>query len=226
MRASLPWSLSMKTPLSCIALLLLAGCKPEVVPPADTAPAPSDAGAATATVPAAPASAPPAMAPPSFDCAKAVSEAEKLVCSDPELAALDRRLSARYGEAKDADPAVQRGWVKGRDECWKAQDPRLCVLEAYRTRLAELAIAAPGAAIPKPVEYRCSDNRLPFTMAYYNDLDPPAAIMTLGNDQAIVFPQPAASGAKYGRVGVEYWEHQGEASVDFFGTKLSCKPLP
>ena len=49
--------------------------------------------------------------------------------------------------------------------------------------------------------------------------------MTWGNDQAIVFPQPAASGAKYGRVGIEYWEHQGEASVDFFGNKLSCKPV-
>jgi uncharacterized protein len=50
--------------------------------------------------------------------------------------------------------------------------------------------------------------------------------MVFGNDQAIVFPQPAASGAKYGRTGVEYWEHQGEASVDFFGNKLSCRPTP
>ena len=71
----------------------------------------------------------------------------------------------------------------------------------------------------------CSDNRKPFTMVYYNDIDPQAAVMTWGNDQAIVFPQPAASGAKYGRVGIEYWEHQGEASVDFFGNKLSCKPV-
>ncbi|MBD9480380.1 MliC family protein [Pseudoxanthomonas sp. PXM02] len=217
----------MKAPLSCIVLLLLAGCKPEGAPPVANAPAPSLADTTPAAAPAGPANAAtPAIAPPSFDCAKAASEAEKLVCSDAELAALDRRLSARYREAKDADPAIQRGWAKGRDDCWKAQDARLCVLEAYQTRLAELAIAAPGMAVPKKVEYRCSDNRAPFTMTYYNDLDPPAAIMALGNDQAIVFPQPAASGAKYGRVGVEYWEHQGEASVDFFGTRLSCTPLP
>ena len=80
--------------------------------------------------------------------------------------------------------------------------------------------------VPTTVEYRCSDNRKPFTMVYYNDIDPQAAVMTWGNDQAIVFPQPAASGAKYGRVGIEYWEHQGEATVDFFGNKLSCKPVP
>ena len=217
----------MKAPLSCIALLLLAGCKPEAVSPAATMPGPADTGAAATAVPAgqADAATTAAVAPPSFDCATAASEAEKLVCRDAELAALDRQLAARYAEAKDADPAVQRGWAKGRDECWKQQDLRLCVLDAYRTRLVELAIAAPGAAVPTPVAFRCSNNREPFTMTYYNDIDPQAAVMMLGNDQAIVFPQPAASGAKYGRVGVEYWEHQGEASVDFFGNKLSCTPV-
>lgn len=215
----------MKACLPCIALLLLAACTPDVVPPAATAPAPADAGAATAAVPAeSPAATAPAVVPPSFDCAKAASEAEKLVCGDVELAALDRQLAARYGETKGADPATQRGWVKGRDDCWKAQDPRQCVQEAYKTRLVELALAAPGAVVPTPVAYRCSGSSAPFTMAYYNDLDPEAAVMTLGKDRAIVFPQPAASGARYGRTGVEYWEHQGEARVDFFGTALNCTP--
>jgi len=211
----------MKSPLLCFPLLLLAACAPETPAPAATAP--------VATAPAGNVAAPetaPALAPPSFDCAKAASEAEKLVCTDAELAALDRQLATRYAEAKDADPAMQRGWVKGRDECWKADDVRLCVLESYRTRLVELAIHAPGLVVPKAVEYRCDDNSKPFTMTFYNDLDPVAAVMTWGNDQAIVFPQPAASGAKYGRSGIEYWEHQGEASVDFFGNKLSCRPVP
>jgi uncharacterized protein len=215
----------MKSPLLCFPLLLLAACAPETPAPAATAPASAPAATAPAANVAAPETAP-ALAPPSFDCAKAASEAEKLVCTDAELAALDRQLATRYAEAKDADPAMQRGWVKGRDECWKADDVRLCVLESYRTRLVELAIHAPGLVVPKAVEYRCDDNSKPFTMTFYNDLDPAAAVMTWGNDQAIVFPQPAASGAKYGRGGIEYWEHQGEASVDFFGNKLSCRPVP
>lgn len=215
----------MKSPLLCFPLLLLAACAPETSAPVATAPAPAPAATAPAANVAAPETTP-ALAPPSFDCAKAASEAEKLVCTDAELAALDRQLATRYAEAKDADPAMQRGWVKGRDECWKADDVRLCVLESYRTRLVELAIHAPGLVVPKAVEYRCDDNSKPFTMTFYNDLDPAAAVMTWGNDQAIVFPQPAASGAKYGRSGIEYWEHQGEASVDFFGNKLSCRPVP
>lgn len=214
--------LSLTLPLSCAALVLLAACKPEAPATAADAPAPPAVAATDAEAATPPA---PAMAPPSFDCAGAAGEAEKLVCGDAELAALDRRLATRYAGTRDADPAVQRGWVKERDACWKAADARLCVLESYRTRLAELAIAASGAVPPPIVEYRCSDAGKPFTMVYYNDIDPPAAVMTWGNDRAIVFPQPAASGAKYGRTGIEYWEHQGEASVDFFGNKLSCKPV-
>ncbi|WP_334178513.1 MliC family protein [Pseudoxanthomonas sp.] len=217
----------MKSCLPCIALVLLAACSPAPAPTATDPSAPADPGvaAAMAAVDQAAAAAPQAKTP-SFDCANAESQAEKLVCADATLAALDRQLAARQAEANDRDPAVQRGWAKGRDECWKAEDARVCVLEAYKTRLVELAIAAPGAAVPKQVGYRCSDNRLPFTMTYYNDIDPQAAVMVWGNDQAIVFPQPAASGAKYGRTGIEYWEHQGEASVDFFGNKLTCRPLP
>ena len=33
---------------------------------------------------------------PSFDCAKAKTEVEKLICSDPELARLDREMADKY----------------------------------------------------------------------------------------------------------------------------------
>lgn len=208
----------------CSTFLLLGACTAPAPPAAAPAKAPPAAAPASVETPST-ATTTPAVAPPSFDCAKAASEAEKLVCGDAELAALDRQLAERYAQSGKKDPAIERGWIKGRDECWKEDDPRTCVLDAYRTRLVELAINAPGMVVPKAVEYRCSDNRNPFTMVFYNDIDPRAAVMTWGNDQAIVFPQPAASGAKYGRSGIEYWEHQGEASVDFFGNKLSCRPV-
>ena len=181
-----------------------------------------------------PAAVPPPAEPvkPSFDCAKTEHEAETLVCTDYGLAALDNRLDELYaaelakpGASKDL-AATQRGWVKGRDECWKADDKKLCVEESYRTRIAELQINSPGAMAATAVEFKCNDNSKPFTMAYYNELDDKPAIITLGNDQAIIFPQPAASGAKYGRKGIEYWEHQGKSTVDFFGIALECTPVP
>jgi uncharacterized protein len=218
----------MKTASSLIAVaLLLAACSKPETPAAPAA-------AETVAVEPAVAAVPPPTGPvtPSFDCAKAESEAETMVCADHGLAALDNRLAEVYA-AELAKPAAakdlaarQRGWVKGRDECWKADDKKLCVEEEYRTRIAELQINSPDAMAASAVEFKCNDDSKPFTMAYYNDLDDKPAVITFGNDQAIIFPQPAASGTQYGRKGITYLEHQGKATVDFYGIALECTPLP
>ncbi len=73
---------------------------------------------------------------PAFDCAKARTSAEKLICEDADLAKLDRLVADRYAAALEATKALdtgsaeaentlranQRGWIKGRDDCWKAAD--------------------------------------------------------------------------------------------------------
>jgi uncharacterized protein len=71
---------------------------------------------------------------------------EEMICKDAELSALDRKLSTIYTaaarKAKNEHPpmlkAEQRGWIKGRDECWKADDNRSCVRYQYQRRIAEL----------------------------------------------------------------------------------------
>ena len=218
----------MKVVLPFVAvLLILTACKQQATAPVELVNNISVEATVVAPVPP-----PPEPVKPSFDCAKTEHEAETLVCTDYGLAGLDNRLSEVYvaelakpDAAKDL-PATQRGWVKDRDECWKAGDKKLCVEESYRTRIAELQINSPGAMVATAEEFKCNDNSKPFTMAYYNELDDKPAVITFGNDQAIIFPQPAASGAKYGRKGIEYWEHQGKATVDFFGIALECTPVP
>jgi uncharacterized protein len=57
---------------------------------------------------------------PAFDCSKATGSIETLICGDPALAALDRKLDgvyrAAFAKAQDDMPRVlraeQRGWVK------------------------------------------------------------------------------------------------------------------
>jgi len=83
---------------------------------------------------------------PSFNCAKASSSVEKLICNDAELADLDRSLSSLYSRVMENSSAAdqkrlkteQRGWVKGRDDCWKSDDMRGCVAREYRYRIDEL----------------------------------------------------------------------------------------
>jgi len=85
-------------------------------------------------------------ASPSFNCAKATHEAEKLICKDAELASLDRDLAQLYAAVLKNTPArdqkllkaEQRGWIKGRDDCWKSSDARGCIVEAYQDRTSEL----------------------------------------------------------------------------------------
>jgi uncharacterized protein len=85
-------------------------------------------------------------AKPSFNCGKASHEAEKLVCQDDELAALDVSLTNLYNTLMKKTPAAkkktlkaeQSGWVKGRNDCWKSADKRACIKSEYETRIAEL----------------------------------------------------------------------------------------
>lgn len=111
---------------------------------------------------------------PAFDCTKAESSAEKLVCEDAELAALDRRLAHRFAaavevaegldvgaeETTNALRAMQRGWISGRDECWKEPDLRVCVETEYLQREAELVAEFMLEAASETVELTCGPRAL------------------------------------------------------------------
>lgn len=214
-----------------LSALALAACKP----------ASDDAATPAASAPAAPASESPkpvATTPasagvgtgegPSFDCAKAASDAEKTVCGDARLSALDRELAALYKAAQTGPgeldvAAEQRGWIKGRDACWQAVDANRCLVESYQTRIVEVRLSSASAPAAKAVQYTCDEASKPLSVVFHNELDLQVAVVRLGRDQAITFAAPSASGSRYTREGVEFWEHQGEATLEFYGTRLSCK---
>jgi uncharacterized protein len=172
-------------------------------------------------------------AEPSFDCTKASGQVEALICRDDGLAALDRKLASAYARALERvredgyeDPKVmQRGWVKGRNDCWKAEDVRGCVETQYKHRIAELKIQYGDMVVPTPANFRCG--AMDLTAVFYNETDPPAAVLTQigqsGPDQVIAYQAISGSGARYLGQNVEFWEHQGEASVNWFGQQLTCK---
>jgi uncharacterized protein len=85
-----------------------------------------------------------AQAKPSFDCAKARSFAERNICSDPELARLDRELGRLYARAKRAavDPAA---FQRQSDAQWRRRErtcrDRSCLVRWYADRREQLAQA-------------------------------------------------------------------------------------
>ena len=90
---------------------------------------------------------------PSFDCAKAKTRVEKLICSDAELAKLDREMSSEYhslvsdktldGELKEILKNNQKKWLYSREKtpCLENEDvseQQKCIKNVYRIRIKEI----------------------------------------------------------------------------------------
>ncbi|MFM8342144.1 MAG: DUF945 family protein [Methylomonas sp.] len=83
---------------------------------------------------------------PSFDCNKASSTAEKLICSSNQLAILDVQLNGLFKQAlvnaSDSKPVIasQKAWIKNvRGLCNDVE----CMVNAYQQRLDQLAKLSP-----------------------------------------------------------------------------------
>jgi uncharacterized protein len=170
---------------------------------------------------------------PSFDCSKVeAGSIEELVCKDEGLSALDRTLAGVYGaasaKATNEHPPVlkaeQRGWIKGRDDCWKSDDVRACVEDAYRWRIAELQARYQLIAGRGPVFYQCGEPTAYEVVVTYFETDPPTAIVERGDSVSLMYRQPSASGAKYQGRNESFWEQHGEAVLTwgYDGPELHC----
>jgi uncharacterized protein len=175
-------------------------------------------------------------APPSFDCAKAEGAAQQLVCKDEGLASLDRELSRLYRLAvsgKHMTPArldelkaTQRGWIKGRDDCWKAEDKPLCVSDSYRQRIAELQARYALLPATGPVFYSCDGIAAKEVVATFYPTDPASVVVEFGDSTSLMLQQVAASGSRYQGRNESFWEHQGKAVVvwGYQAPEMQCEP--
>jgi len=176
---------------------------------------------------------------PAFDCAKAQGEVETLICKDATLGALDRKLDEVYkaalAKARDNMAATlradQRGWVKGRDECWKtrgaptyltaswtASTVRECVEGTYRVRISELQAVWQLAPAKPAASYVCQNNSANEIVATFYATDPPTARLERGDRTLTVWQVTAASGAKYEGQNVTFWSKGSDATVTWLNT--------
>jgi uncharacterized protein len=174
---------------------------------------------------------------PAFDCGKVrAGSIEELICKDKGLSALDRKMAEVYAaaskKATNEHPPVlkaeQRGWIKGRNDCWKANDKRACAETEYQRRIAELQARyrlVPGTG---PVFFTCDGNPANEFVATFFQTDPPTLIAERGDQVSLMYLQPSASGARYQGRNDSFWEHQGEARVTWgYGApEMRCVKMP
>lgn len=181
--------------LASIAPLTLLGCEGE----------PSDNRAAGSAPVARPAAGERTVTT-SFDCDRANGQAQEMLCGDAGLAAMDREVARLAGLA--AEPAGQADYESQRDNCWKADELRHCVmsnamLEIHRLRRGSDAARVGQGPSAGPVAFSCPGIAGP-VLATFVDGEAKAAALEWGGRQIAIEQTTAASGASYeGR-----WEGQ------------------
>ncbi|NJD32811.1 MAG: DUF1311 domain-containing protein [Gammaproteobacteria bacterium] len=159
---------------------------------------------------------------PSFDCNKVeAGSIESLVCADSALSSLDRQLAQVYAEASkkavNEHPPVlkaeQRGWIKGRDDCWKSDDKRACVATEYRRRIAELQARYRLVPSTGPFTFVCDAPAGGEVVVTHFRTDPLTLVAERGDSVSLMYVQPSGSGARYQGRNESFWEHQGVATI-------------
>lgn len=154
-------------------------------------------------------------AQPSFDCAKAQSSAEEAVCASGSLAALDRETARLYKlaiagphasqESRAHLKTIQRGWIKGRDDCWKAgAGLNACVAASYVLRIHELREGYAEARSQDrdnvsigPLAYACDGLEAGLSVGFVNTADIRYASLKWLQDAVVLVQGVSASGARY-----------------------------
>jgi uncharacterized protein YecT (DUF1311 family) len=186
---------------------------------------------------------------PTFNCAKAQGEVEKLICSDASLAALDRKLDSVYkaasakakGKLATQLREEQRGWVKGRNDCWKANGRETwitatwtvntvkgCVEAQYRLRTSELQ-AVWQLLPPNTVSFACQNNPANEVVASFFATDPTTIRLERGDRTKTLWRVGPADAGKYEGQNVGLVQQGSEVKVSWLDTntgktdELQCK---
>jgi uncharacterized protein len=146
---------------------------------------------------------------------------EALICGDVQLSALERKMSQIYADAvaraADEHPPVlkaeQRGWIKGRDACWKDTNERSCVERSYLLRIAEIQARYRLVSAVGPAFYGCDGQPAKEVVMTFFQTDPATAIGEFGDSTSLMYVQRSASGSRYQGPNESFWEHQGVARI-------------
>lgn len=175
---------------------------------------------------------------PGFDCARASGSVEQLICQDASLAALDQRLGETFkaAMAKASAPLAkqlrgeQRGWIKGRNDCWKAagqltwitatwtvDSVPACVAALYRQRTAELQ-AVWQLKAPHTTAYACQNNPANEVIAHAFATDPATIRLERGDRSVTLWQVGAATAGTYEGQNVSLQQQGQQLSVNWLNT--------
>ncbi|MFY8273369.1 MliC family protein [Pseudoalteromonas sp. SSDWG2] len=171
---------------------------------------------------------------PSFHCNAVSNQVQKTICNNEQLAQLDKQLDVVYHAALKTVinnqevitlKATQRGWAKGRDECWKAQNINHCVESSYQQRIDNLRLTYDLLKPYKQESYQCVGQTI--TVQYY-DTSVPRVKVSDGMNVWLMQQIQSEVGKKYTGRNESLWvqdEHSAVMQWKYNGPRIKCALL-
>jgi uncharacterized protein len=161
----------------------------------------------------------------SFDCNKASTSVESLICSNTDLSLADEEMASVYKKAKQVNPEItisQKAWLKQRNACKDAVCLRTAIAERTKILTAMLSNSGQPAkdinqSISK-VSYKCDDGRN-FTIEFITakgEEFPSKAKLVVSDSKAIEIldNSPAGSSFVMTNENYNYIEHHGSVYLE------------
>lgn len=175
---------------------------------------------------------------PTFDCQAARHEVEKVICTDAELMTLDQRMQVVYHHALQKAQqdkgdksvihtlkAMQRGWIKGRNDCWKARDEmRQCIIDQYLNRMTRLQTQWRLIEPSQTQTFSCASGAKKIRVAYYQS-DLLASVAIRYGNQRHIFIANKKEQARYDGEFGRYFIRDGKQAQlvwDQFQPEIRC----
>jgi uncharacterized protein len=165
---------------------------------------------------------------PSFACNEVrAGSMEAVICDSAALSRLDRRLNSVYKKiVKEPHSkqlkAEQRGWIKGRNACWKSSDSTHCLKQSYIHRIAELEARFALVTSSGHTTYLCNDKLL---SVFYYDTQPPSIVAEFNDSEKLMFIDNSASDTHY-RGGDYHLKVQSNVAIltwGYYQQPIQCK---
>lgn len=160
---------------------------------------------------------------PAFDCSQpsALSSIEVRICEDEWLSALDRKMTAVYAAAQQktvnqhppALAAEQRGWIKGRNDCWKDEHPIDCAGEMYERRIAELQARYQLIAGAGPITFVCDGDPAKQVVITFYRTNPATLVAEFGDAVALMYQVPDIHGLRYEGRNELFWKQRDGTTI-------------
>jgi uncharacterized protein len=178
---------------------------------------------------------------PTFDCKKATREVEIAICRDQNLIKLDNQLNDVFQQALHKAGSIddrpkkavkelkvtQRGWIKGRNDCWKAQKSIMeCIESNYLDRMTYLQAKWLLVSPSKTERYFCEDSRAEFYVASIPTKPLASVVVEYGDKRAIFIANNKQEKKRFdGEFGayIEFHDQKATLLWDQFKPPLTCK---